>query len=337
MATPIPQQHKVNSAASGTSIAATFDATPAVNALIVVLIGVSHTAQTTDPGALSVSDNQGNSYADRTTQVLSNGMRSAVFTAPAATASGTFTVTANWTNSNPCSIHIIEVRGHNAGALQRSGSTYGYSDSSAFPRSPLNLADTTTNEQLALGVLFSGASYNRNYGPDTGWTQLDEIGSSTTVPNFCTIYKDVATAGVCDPSWTMAGGGGTVQHYHGITIQPGTDGIPGGGLNLAQSGAIALAGSLAVLGNVAGVGQFWRVPTNIPNGTSVHMMVFSGSSPTYAILAQGVTVVAGGYASIPATTGNPDDKGFAFVHNYNDNTATAAINGGPGIGTRAAV
>jgi len=122
-----------------------------------------------------------------------------------------------------------------------------------------------------------------------------------------------------------------------IDTPSGVINVGGAGLNLAQSGAIAIAGALAVIGQVAGIGQFWRVPTNIPNGTSVHVTIFSGSSPTYGILAQGVATVSGGFASIPAATGSPGDKGFAFVHNYNDNTATVAINGGPGVGTRAAV
>jgi hypothetical protein len=224
MATPTIRQFKTNSAASGTSIAATFDLTPVANALILVFVGVSHVAQTTDPGTISVSDNKGNTYNNKVTQTYSSGLRSTVEGATAATATATFTVTASWTNNLPCSITIVELNGHDAGQLQRSGSTFGYNDGAAFPLSPLNFANTTSDEQLAMGMLFSGAGYSRNYGADSGWTQLDEQASSTTVPNFCLIYKDVATAGVCDPSWTMAAAGATIQVYTGLTILPGNDG-----------------------------------------------------------------------------------------------------------------
>jgi hypothetical protein len=103
---------------------------------------------------------------------------------------------------------------------------------------------------------------------------------------------------------------------------------------LVQSGAIGVTGAIAVLGDITAQGQFWRVPTNAGGGQSVHVIVYSGTSPTYSILAQGTATVAGGYAQIPATTGTAGDKAFAFVHNYSDNTATTSIYGGPGIATR---
>jgi hypothetical protein len=76
----------------------------------------------------------------------------------------------------------------------------------------------------------------------------------------------------------------------------------------------------------------WRIPTNAPNGTAVHATVFSGASPTYAILAQGTAIVAGGFVDIPGI-GSIGAKAFAFVHNYADNTATSSIRGGPAIAT----
>jgi len=79
-------------------------------------------------------------------------------------------------------------------------------------------------------------------------------------------------------------------------------------------------------------GQVWRIPTNAANGTAVHVFVMNGSSPTYGILAQGLAVVAGGFIDVPAA-GTPGTKAFAFVHNYNDNTATTSIRGGPSIAT----
>jgi hypothetical protein len=76
----------------------------------------------------------------------------------------------------------------------------------------------------------------------------------------------------------------------------------------------------------------WRIPTKAPNGTAVHATVFSGASPTYAMLAQGTAIVAGGFVDIPGI-GSIGAKAFAFVHNYADNTAIRSIRGGAAIAT----
>jgi hypothetical protein len=77
----------------------------------------------------------------------------------------------------------------------------------------------------------------------------------------------------------------------------------------------------------------WTAPTDTPPGTSVHVIVFSGSSPTYAIEAQGTaTIDASGNASITGS-GTPGDKAFALVHNFDDDTGTAAIDGCAAIAT----
>jgi hypothetical protein len=94
----------------------------------------------------------------------------------------------------------------------------------------------------------------------------------------------------------------------------------------AAIGAAVGAAALTVFSSV------WRIPTNAPNGTAVHATVFSGASPTYAILAQGTAIVAGGFVDIPGI-GSVGAKAFAFVHNYADNTATSSIRGGPAIAT----
>jgi hypothetical protein len=97
-------------------------------------------------------------------------------------------------------------------------------------------------------------------------------------------------------------------------------------LSGAAIGAAVGAAALTVFSSV------WRIPTNAPNGTAVHATVFSGASPTYAILAQGTAIVAGGFVDIPGI-GSVGAKAFAFVHNYADNTATSSIRGGPAIAT----
>lgn len=102
---------------------------------------------------------------------------------------------------------------------------------------------------------------------------------------------------------------------------------------VAAASPIALVGDLGIAGDLAFQIKRWRVPTSAPQGTSVHVMVFSGASPTYALLAQGVaTVDASGFADIPAT-GTIGTEAFAFVHNYDDDTNTVSIYGGAGIAT----
>ena len=78
---------------------------------------------------------------------------------------------------------------------------------------------------------------------------------------------------------------------------------------------------------------FWRVPTTATNGTTLHMMVLTGTAPNYTILAQAAATVTGGYAEILAGGGAPGDKRLAILQNYDGNTATASIFGGPSIAT----
>lgn len=96
---------------------------------------------------------------------------------------------------------------------------------------------------------------------------------------------------------------------------------------------LALSGSLSIAGDIASVIKKWRVPTTAAESTAVHVVVLSGTSPTYSIEAQGTaTVDASGNADISGA-GTIGTKALAFVHNYDDNDATTSINGGAGIAT----
>lgn len=98
-------------------------------------------------------------------------------------------------------------------------------------------------------------------------------------------------------------------------------------------GPIALQGTLGIQADIVFEIKRWRVPTNAAEGTPVHMIVFTGAGPTYAILAQGdATIEADGSAHIPAS-GTIGAKAFAVVHNYDDDTETTSIFGGPCIAT----
>lgn len=109
-----------------------------------------------------------------------------------------------------------------------------------------------------------------------------------------------------------------------------------GSLNVTRALTGSAIGQALGSATLSAFSNVWRVPTNAPNGTAVHVIILSGSSPTYAVVAQGPATVAGGFADLPAT-GAPGTKAFGFVHNYNDNTATTSIRGGPSIATLTAI
>lgn len=123
-----------------------------------------------------------------------------------------------------------------------------------------------------------------------------------------------------------------------IALQ-GTLGITGdlvieADIPIEQVGSIALQGSMTISAAVEIHVHRWRVPTNAPQGTQVHVIVFSGSSPDYTIHVQGTaTVDADGFADLPKDGGNPGDKAFALVHNFDDDVNTTSIYGGPCIAT----
>jgi hypothetical protein len=177
-----------------------------------------------------------------------------------------------------------------------------------------------------------------------------------------------ASAGAVTMSWSLSAGGAPQW----VIAAAGFKEAASGNINLAGGaiGAAVGAGSLAITNNMAAAAvaravasgalsvhkpltgaaigaavgsailtafsQVWRVPTTAPNGTSVHVIVMSGSSPTYGLLSQGTAVVAGGYADLPGA-GSVGTKAFGFVHNYSDNTATTSIRGGPSIATLTAI
>lgn len=104
---------------------------------------------------------------------------------------------------------------------------------------------------------------------------------------------------------------------------------------VVQVSAVAMVGVVGISGNVVPLSKFWRIPTNAPNATTVHAMVFSGTGPTYSIVTQSAaTVDASGFVKILATTGNASDKAFAFVHDWADDTNDTNIKGGAAIATR---
>jgi hypothetical protein len=102
---------------------------------------------------------------------------------------------------------------------------------------------------------------------------------------------------------------------------------------IAAVAPVALQGILGISGAVEVVVKMWRIPTDALASTSVHVTILSGSGQTYSIVTQGLTTVnADGHIYFPAQ-GTIGQKSFAYVHNYDDNTETTSIYGGPCVAT----
>ena len=173
--------------------------------------------------------------------------------------------------------------------------------------------------------------------------------SSGTSP---TLNFDAAGTGAADWNWVAialkaAAGGPTINSGAASLVSTATltsaamtinsvaaSLIATGLFTAAGNSYVATALSVPAAATVTmASGTVWRVPTSAATGTSVHITIFSGSTPTYTIVTQGTAVVdSGGNASIPSAS-SVGTKAFAFVHNYTDDTNTVSIHGGPGIAT----
>jgi hypothetical protein len=362
VAAPTLAQTKVKTATSvTTSDSVTFDSTPVANALIVVFVYSS-----VNYSGLSISDAGGNSYTNRGNNGYAD-MWGRMYTAPAASNPGAITVTQA---SGLLTIVACEVNGYEAsGPIEKAGQQWSTISAANSPYSPLNFTGTTAAEQLFLGCMgMSALSGTADWDAGSGWTSVSRNGDTTGQLGYTLISKAVTSTGTYDPEWIASSAGSRNILLAALSIVAGSDGIGGGNNDLAGAAttgatgsatltvqrnlaAAAVAGALgsgtlsinrpltgaaigAALGSatLTAFSRVWRVPTNAANGTAVHAMIMSGVSPNYSVLAQGNAVVAGGYVDLPGA-GTPGTLAFAFVHNYNDNTATTSIRGGPAIAT----
>jgi hypothetical protein len=360
MAAPSIVQSKITRATTAaTSLVATFDTTPGVGRLSVVFGYASG-------GLPTIADNQGNTYTQRLTEGY-NTLWGRTWTAPATTSSGSFTITLTPSSgSQILTLACYEIANwNNSTVIELSGRVWA-TGPAITDYSPLNFGATTNAEQLFLAAMASESGFSRTISASTGWTQEHQ---SVVNPGHSlgVISRTVTSTGTYDPEFDMDAGGVNFL-TQGISLVGGSQGPLSSGVDLAGAAtagatasatlavqrnlaAAAVAGALAsgtlsvnraltgaaigaALGSatLTAFSSVWRIPTNAPNGTAVHATVFSGASPTYAILAQGTAIVAGGFVDIPGT-GSVGAKAFAFVHNYADNTATSSIRGGPAIAT----
>lgn len=188
--------------------------------------------------------------------------------------------------------------------------------------------------------------------PGAGQTTMETSSGVTGFDAACS-SRETATGATTTMSHTWGPGAG-VAHFAfaihdaasgapftvtqvGQIAMLGTLGIQAGvavvaEITLAQVGRIALQGTLGISAELQVLRRVWRVPTNATPGTPVFVMIMSGTGP-YAIVTQGSTVVQpDGHAEI-AASGSLGTKAFAFVHNFDGDTNTTSIYGGPGIGS----
>ena len=208
---------------AGTTTTVTFDTTPTSNACIVVCVGTN-----TNYSGLSMADNQGNTYTSRAQNGYSTLSWGRIYTAPAVTSSGTFTITATHT-SGLCSIVAFEVRGWNAASpIEHSGSAWFTISSANSPYSPLNFTTGATDEVLFIAGMFWNTGVARTWIGDSGvWTTQSQYTASDSIGN-AVISKAVtdSTTVAYDPTWT-GGAGSQDTTILGISIKTGSDGAGG--------------------------------------------------------------------------------------------------------------
>jgi hypothetical protein len=183
---------------------------------------------------------------------------------------------------------------------------------------------------------YTGGSTYFNGSPNAGSNTLTASGS---IDILWALELRAGTSGTKDlagAATASAAGSGVLSLTNQLAVAAVARALGGGSLSVSKALTASAVGQAVGSAALSAFSQVWRVPTSAPNGTSAHMMILSGSSPNYFILAQGPGVVAGGYADMPAT-GSVGTKAFAFVHNYSDNTATTSIRGGASIATLTAI
>jgi hypothetical protein len=190
-----------------------FSSTPTVGNLVVLCCDIRR--EHGDPESYSASDNQGNTYTLKQSVGLNNGTRGKVciFTAPIATASGTFSVTFGTTGESwdegVLQGSISEVSGHNASSpFDQQGSGYGTT-------SP---ATVDTADQQSTTLIFAAArqEWLVSLTPATGWSSI----RAENLFNSC--YR----TGTYEPSWTLGMGNDWGAVAVGIAVGASASGNP---------------------------------------------------------------------------------------------------------------
>lgn len=104
-------------------------------------------------------------------------------------------------------------------------------------------------------------------------------------------------------------------------------------LDMSPTAVVAVAGTLALTGDIDAFGRYWRIPTN-SSGT-FNVSILSGAFP-HSTVDSGVVTVAGGFLDVRDTTGmSAGTKRFAFIHDWDFvlTPTPTSIHGGAAIAT----
>lgn len=211
-------------------------------------------------------------------------------------------------------------------------------------------AGSAAGVAAGVALMASGTYGDRDFTAGTGFTVPAEFATANMAvveydltPSGTIAFDGAFSAGV---EWlahgavfeeVTASGPFELEQVGSIGLQ-GTLGISGdiaveAVVPVVAVAPIALTGTLAIAGDITFEIKNWRIPTSAPASTSVHVTILNGSGNTYSIVTQGRTTVhADGHIYFPAQ-GTLGQKSFAFVHNYDDDTETTSIYGGPCIAT----
>lgn len=190
-----------NNGAATTTVTCTFATTPGVgNAVIAAIYYYNFNGSVTN----AVTDNQGNSYTNRTDVAgdpTSTKIQNQIWTALASTSSGTFTVTATTSAGTYIVVHIYEVSG--AGTFDQSG-TANVTSSSSSVTVTTGGATATANEIIFGSFSWANGSPTSET-PGSGYTAGEETLSivNTLVGGF-EAYQIVSATGTYSPNSTLS-------------------------------------------------------------------------------------------------------------------------------------
>jgi hypothetical protein len=139
------------------------------------------------------------------------------WTAPVTTG-GSQTITVTPAADRTACLLVIEFGNPASGAkTEVNGTSWQNWGAGNYPASPINLSNTSIADQIVLGAAICRPGFSRDFGGNTGWTEL--FGDSTgTGSSFSVIYQNAASAGAYDPDFTLAAGSNQETSFAGISI-----------------------------------------------------------------------------------------------------------------------
>lgn len=175
------------------SVAISFSVTPTAGNLVVVVIPFYNNGGGTS--VASVADNQGNTYTQALSPVVSGDAVAVIWYSNNVAASGTFTVTVNWTDIAWSTPVIIEYSGA-ADASVADNTNSGTGTGTAVSTS----AVTPTQAAIYVACMTHAGGFTTITPTGAPWNQVTEE------ENFDVMsVLDAITTGAQTPSWTLGG------------------------------------------------------------------------------------------------------------------------------------